>query len=250
MPDKYYISPEDRAITNRLNEGASYLEVAMKFNKTEKEIKDIQTLCKKKAFSALDNMETTFNDLDAGREPTFSHKSNKIVGYCYSQSDWIGNTNAPSNKGITLEEQRDALKEHARLWGYELTEIFEDISLKGEITTRPALTRLTNRLREKYSDIEQVVVCELDLLGGSVYGLDKLEKRFRELNAPLYSIKEPSPITEIVARKNKEDAKTREAKRAYGILINCFCGVCKRMISCWHKEGEAHQKLICGRCNS
>ncbi len=203
-----YISPKEMAILKLLNEKKSHLEVAKKFNKTEKEIKDIQTASRKKLSRWL-KAEVT------GKESTLTHISGKIVGYCYAQPDWILNDKEKGEKGMTLQEQRDKLKEHAQLWGYEIVEMFEDVSLKGEITMRPALTRLTKRLEEEYNEIQGVFVCELDILADTVHALSQLEKRFRELNAPLYSIKEPVPITDILVREMEENTKKRERILAY-----------------------------------
>jgi len=109
----------------------------------------------------------------------------KIIGYCRVSTD------NQKDEG-TIDLQRQALREYAKLKGYELVKTFEDNGVSGGLEDRPALAEMFSYLEAKSNkDIKGVLIYKLDRLARDLYIQEHLIKKLESLSQELISTKEP-----------------------------------------------------------
>lgn len=117
----------------------------------------------------------------------------KLVGYCRVSTD-------NHKEEGTIEIQKSALSEYARINGYELVETFCDEGVSGGLEDRPGLAELFDFL-EGNPDVEGVLIFKLDRLAREMRIQENLiydlqEKRHKRL----ISIKEPDLDSKDITR--------------------------------------------------
>lgn len=108
----------------------------------------------------------------------------KLIGYCRVS------TENQKEEG-TIEIQKSALSEYARINGYELVETFCDEGVSGGLEDRPALSDLFSYL-EGHPEIDSVLIYKLDRLARDLYIQEHLIKKLESFDKKLLSIKEPN----------------------------------------------------------
>lgn len=109
----------------------------------------------------------------------------KLVGYCRVSTD-------NQKEERTIEIQENALKDYARVNGYELVKIFKDEGISGakELENRPGLAKLFYYIENK-NGIAGVLIYKLDRLARDLYIQEHLIKKIEELEIRLVSTQEP-----------------------------------------------------------
>jgi site-specific DNA recombinase len=119
----------------------------------------------------------------------------KLVGYCRVS------TENQKEEG-TVEIQRQALQDYARMHEILLAELFTDEGISGskDLEHRPGLAAMFDYL-EAHADINGVLIFKLDRLARDLYIQEHLLRKLQDMNKILTSIKEPDVCSNDPMRK-------------------------------------------------
>ena len=82
----------------------------------------------------------------------------RVFGYCRVSTDM------QAQQGLSLDDQREAIKQFAADRGWTVEEIFVDGGFSAKNTDRPAFQRMMREIKNSDGGIAAVVVTKLDRL--------------------------------------------------------------------------------------